>query len=76
MQKEIVPNRRYVELLNEEIQRHPFYKQGMRFIPIGSPETKPKPKLVEVTWDKQKWGDFEFVFAAAARVVRQRYQVQ
>jgi len=76
MQKEIVPNRRYVELLNEEIQRHPFYKQGMQFIPIGSTETKPKPKLVEVTWDKQKWGDFEFVFAAAARVVRQRYQVQ
>lgn len=76
MQKEIVPNRRYVELLNEEIQRHPFYRQGMQFIPTGTPETKPKPKLVEVTWDKQKWGEFEFVFAAAARVVRQRYQVQ
>jgi len=76
MQKEIVPNRRYLELLNEEIQRHPFYKQGMQFIPGGAPDAKPKPKLVEVTWDKKKWGEYEFVFAAAARVVRQRYQVQ
>lgn len=76
MQKETVPNRRYVELLNEEIQRHPFYRQGMLFIPNISADSKPKPKLVEVTWDKQKWSEFEFVFAAAARVVRQRYQVQ
>lgn len=76
MQKETVPNRRYVELLNEEIQRHPFYRQGMQFVPVGSPEAQARPRLVEVTWDKQKWGDFEFVFAAAARVVRQRYQVQ
>jgi hypothetical protein len=76
MQKETVPNRRYVELLNEEIQRHPFYRQGMQFVPVGSPEAQLRPRLVEVTWDKQKWGDFEFVFAAAARVVRQRYQVQ
>ena len=74
MQKETVPNRRYLELLNEEIQRHPFYRQGMRFIPTGAADIK--PKLVEVTWDKKKWGEFEFVFAAAARVVRQRYQVQ
>ncbi len=76
MQKETVPNRRYLELLNEEIQRHPFYRQGMQFIPTGAADIKPKPKLVEVTWDKKKWGEFEFVFAAAARVVRQRYQVQ
>lgn len=76
MQKETVPNRRYVELLNEEIQRHPFYRQGMQFIPAGPPDAKLRPRLVEVTWDKEKWSDFEFVFAAAARVVRQRYQVQ
>jgi hypothetical protein len=63
-------------LLNEEIQRHPFYRQGMQFVPVGAPEAQLRPRLVEVTWDKQKWGDFEFVFAAAARVVRQRYQVQ
>jgi hypothetical protein len=43
---------------------------------VGAPEAQLRPRLVEVTWDKQKWGDFEFVFAAAARVVRQRYQVQ
>jgi hypothetical protein len=76
MQKEAVPNRRYVELLNEEIQRHPFYRQGMQFTPSASAGEKVRPKLVEVTWDKQKWQGLDFVFAAAARVVRQRYEVQ
>lgn len=76
MQKETVPNRRYLELLNEEIQRHPFYRQGMQFVACDTSGSAPRPKLVEVTWDKQKWKEFEFVFAAAARVVRQRYQVQ
>ncbi|HWA13119.1 MAG TPA: hypothetical protein VHA15_08500 [Burkholderiales bacterium] len=76
MQKEAVPNRRYVELLNEEIQRHPFYRQGMQFMPSLPDDAKSRPKLAEVTWDKQKWKGFDFVFAAAARVVRQRYEVQ
>lgn len=74
MQKQTVPTVRYVELLNEEIKRHPFYQTGMQF--ISSPAQYTAPQLLDVTWDKQKWGDFSFVFAAAHRVVRARYHAK
>jgi hypothetical protein len=74
MQKQIVPNDRYVELLNEEIKRHPFYKKGMQF--RASPALYTAPQLLDITWDKDKWGEYDFVFAAAARVIRARYHTR
>lgn len=74
MQKQTVPGARFVELLNEEIQRHPFYKKGMSFTQNS---TSGKPvRLLNVTWDKEKWGEFDFVFAAAHRVIRSRYDAR
>jgi hypothetical protein len=74
MQKQLVPSARYIELLNEEIRRHPFYKEGMRF--TESPAAYTAPQLLNVTWDKEKWAEYSFVFTAAARVVRSRYQTK
>jgi hypothetical protein len=74
MQKQMVANDRYIELLNEEIQRHPFYRKGMQFKP--GPAGHRAPKLLDITWDKEKWGEFDFVFAAAHRVVRARFETR
>ncbi|MDP2322897.1 MAG: hypothetical protein Q8N51_02590 [Gammaproteobacteria bacterium] len=74
MQKQLVPSARYLELLNEEIRRHPYYKDGMQF--TESPAAYTAPTLLNITWDKKKWAEFDFVFAAAARVVRSRYQTK
>jgi hypothetical protein len=74
MQKQTVPTARYVELLNEEIKRHPYYQKGMQFVAAPSPYTA--PQLLDVTWDKEKWSEYNFVFAAAHRVVRARYHAK
>ncbi|MFN0039958.1 MAG: hypothetical protein ACKVP2_10650 [Burkholderiales bacterium] len=74
MQKQTVPGARFVELLNEEIQRHPFYKKGMSF--TENPTTGKVSRALNVTWDKKKWGEFDFVFAAAHRVIRSRYETR
>jgi hypothetical protein len=46
----------------------------MQFVAAPSPYTA--PQLLDVTWDKEKWSEYNFVFAAAHRVVRARYHAK
>jgi hypothetical protein len=74
MEKQTVGNKRYIDLLNEEIKLHPFFKEGMEFMP--APPAFPGSLFVGLTWDKNRWAEYDYVFAAASRVMRQRYRVK
>ncbi|MGE0769865.1 MAG: hypothetical protein AB7L90_25785 [Hyphomicrobiaceae bacterium] len=69
--REIVSPQRYVELLNEQLRKHPLYEVGMRFELAGGPEYPSGIAMVPAHSGAEK----PIAYADAEHEVLRRYEV-